>query len=137
MWVGVSAEYEAFLKSQGQPVPQRIELRALVDTGAYNTCISSGVLRRLGMPAIEKFPLLSATTGGDAQMCDAFDVSIAIPLPSVSRRRPTATELRIPAARVVAIELEGTPIDALIGRDLLKRCLLVYDGHSNRFMISF
>jgi hypothetical protein len=71
-------------------------------------------------------------------MCNTFDVSLMVSLPSVSMATPAATtSLQIPVVPVAGINLQGMNIEALIGRDILCRCLFVYDGRARQWMIAF
>jgi hypothetical protein len=137
VWIGVSEQQELYLRGSHRPVPPRIEVWALIDTGAFDTCVSQSLLSRLGVESKGKYPLLSTTSGNQPQICDIFSISVSVPLPPVSLTRPLDTEFRISTLDVVAVDLEGMAMGALIGRDVLQRSLFVYDGRTGQFMISF
>ena len=118
--VGVSEPHAQALKTAGKAQPSPIAIRALIDTGARCTCVDPLVLTALGLSATGKVSMHTPSTGGVAHSCSQFDVSILIPSAVLSRR--------FAAVPVIESSLSTTGIQALIGRDLLESCLMVYDG---------
>jgi hypothetical protein len=62
-------------------------------------------------------------------MTGSFDVSMSLLHPKL-----TYTFYSVP---VIESDLTGQGIGALIGRDLLAKCLLVYDGQAGVFTLAF
>jgi hypothetical protein len=69
------------------------------------------------------------TTGGKAQQCFQYDVMLAIYHPTNS--------MIVGTIPVVATQLKQIGITALIGRDVLRSCLFIIDGSSDRFTLAF
>jgi len=62
-------------------------------------------------------------------MCSQYDVSFVLQHPTL--------HVTLPAVGVLSTSLLLMGIHALIGRDVLSRCLLVYDGSASRFSLAF
>ena len=120
--VGVSDARRTALTEAGQPVPNFVTIRALVDTGASCTCIDPTVIAELALPPTGSVQMFSPTTGETPHAMEQFDVAIVIP--SQQGQAPLIFET-IP---VVASSLAAQGIQALIGRDILSRCVLHYNG---------
>ena len=121
--VAVSEARRGALSAAGQPVPPPVRIRALVDTGASCTCIDEGAIAALGIPPTGRVHVLSPTTGATPADKDQFDVALLIP-----PAEPSQTGLIFPTIAVITTSFAPQPIQALIGRDILRRCLLTYNG---------
>lgn len=75
--------------------------------------------------------MLTPSTGAQPHITDQYDASLQIY--SAMNEPP----LEIPVIAVVASELRVQGIDALIGRDVLSRCLLWYNGGLGFFTLAF
>lgn len=73
--------------------------------------------------------MLTPSTGLTPHVCHQYDVSITLLAQSFIRRFDT-----IP---VMETHLSNQGIQALIGRDILAMCLLVYDGQAGIFSLAF
>jgi hypothetical protein len=102
---------------------------ALVDTGASCTCIVAGVLAPLGLVATGTVPISTPSTGTTPATCNQYDVSMAIIHPALN--------LLFGAIPIVECQPLAGPYHGLLGRDLLRHCLLVYDGNAERFSLAF
>jgi predicted aspartyl protease len=114
------------------PIPAQQFIRALVDTGAGFTSIDPRVLVSLGLTPTGTIDIVTPSTGQGVHTTDTYDVDFTI------GAGPQDTPLVIPNLRIAASELflqQG--IHALIGRDILQRCILIYNGTTNFFCLSF
>jgi predicted aspartyl protease len=127
--VGVSEEREDALLKAGLPVPNPVQIRALIDTGASCTCIDPSALQSLGLTPTGSTPIHTPSTGGTAQNADQYDVSVILLHPNL--------QLTIPTVAIIEAELSIQGIQALIGRDVLQGCLLIYDGQAGIFTLAF
>lgn len=130
--VHVSEGRRTALEAEGLPVPAPRTIRALVDTGASFTSIQPEVMQVLGLTPTGTVDIVTPSTGQDVHTTETYDVDFVIP------KSPTEPPLAIPNLRVAACELflrQG--IHALIGRDVLSRCVLVYNGEANVFTLAF
>ena len=116
-------EYEES-RSLGLELPPPLTVSGLIDTGASITVINPRVAdsRRLRQTG---FALVSAA-GSQAQYPE-YVASLKFP----------GTSLRgFELVRVVGCQLPRQPIACLIGRDILRKWLLTYDGQSATVTIS-
>lgn len=114
---------------QGATIPTPQAGTALIDTGASMTCVEEAVLKTLGINPIGLVTL--GTAAGPVQR-PLFPVRLAFPEP----------KLTVDLSRVVAVDLRGQTIDgapliALVGRDILSFCQFIYAGTGGYFSISY
>ncbi|MBK8267029.1 MAG: retroviral-like aspartic protease [Planctomycetes bacterium] len=128
--IGVSAPHQQALQKAGQPIPPSVRVRGLVDTGASGTCIDPDVLTKLKLTPRGQVLMHTPSTAGTPQPCDQYDVSIVLMHPKLS--------LTIYALPVISsAKLASQGFQVLIGRDVLRRCLFVYDGQTSLFTLAF
>jgi hypothetical protein len=129
----VSESRRKVLEEDKSPLPSPQMIRALVDTGASHTCVDPVVLEALGLTATGKTVVVTPTTGVNAVPCDTYDVGFAI-----LAGKPGEAHLILPTWKVSSMQLfEAQGIHALIGRDILSRCILHYNGSQNIFTIAY
>ncbi|HRQ76937.1 MAG TPA: hypothetical protein PK098_13570 [Phycisphaerales bacterium] len=128
-YVGVSKPHADALAAQKLPVPPMVQISGLIDTGASCTCIDPQALSSLGLTATGSAPIQTPSTQGTPHICNQYDVSIRFPLPGMS--------YTIYAIPIIESELASQGIQALIGRDVLAKSVLVYDGVLGTFSIGF
>jgi hypothetical protein len=132
-FVGVSDARRQTLSAANEQVPTPQQVSALIDTGASDTCVDPAVLNALGLSPTGAATVNTPTTGTNPQIQDQYDVSLFIP-------GATATDLPlvITALPVISSELlAAMGFHALIGRDVLSRCLLAYNGTMRHFTIAY
>lgn len=127
--VGVSQPRAAALQAANQPIPQPISLRLLVDTGASNTSVQSGLLSPLGLTPTGSISLHTPSTGANPVACDQYDVSVVFGM--------TPFSLGFPTVSIIECQpLIGT-IQGLLGRDILNHGVLSYNSLLQSVTISF
>jgi hypothetical protein len=130
--VWLSAARRQALAAAGQPLPAAVPIRALVDTGASCTCIDPVVLKALGLaPTGVAAVHTPSTSGGAPHMANQYDVSLVLVNPKLTYT------FHVLAVMESDLQSQGTNIDALLGRDALSACLLVYDGQTGIFTLAF
>jgi len=127
--VGVSQARAQALQRAGRTVPNPIQIRGLVDTGASCTCIDPAVLQSLGLSPTGLVPMHTPSTGNQPHNMNLYDVSLILMHPALT--------LSLGNMAVGESQLSIQGIQALIGRDVLRRCLLVYDGQTGIFTLAF
>jgi hypothetical protein len=132
-FVAVSQARSDALAAAGRQLPDPVSIRALVDTGASCTCVDPSVLiTRLGLTPTGSVNVNTPSTGSTPHRADQFDVALIIP---AATGAPALVLQTIP---VVSSELlGGQGFHALIGRDILDRCLFVYNGAVKLFTLAF
>lgn len=116
---------------QRQVIPPPVEVWALLDTGAECTCVTPGVAARLSLP-VARFRMANAP--GLAGLTGALvrDASFTIVHPAGGRH-----DLVLPELEVTELDLAALGYDALVGRDVLARCVLTYNGPAGSFTLGY
>jgi predicted aspartyl protease len=130
--IGVSQARRNALVQAGQPVANAVPIQALIDTGASCTMVDPTVLQQLNLTATGSSSVITPTTGTQPAVADQYDVSIMIP-----GALATSPALIHQTIAVLEAVLAPQGFHALIGRDILKGCLLTYDGQSGLFSLSY
>jgi len=130
--IGVSIARHTALTSIGQQIPAPQIIRALVDTGASITSIDPSVLTALNLTATGSTLIHTPSTGNQPTTADVFDIGLII---AASNNQPL---LSIDIMPVICSELLVTQgFHALIGRDVLAQCVLIYNGETNSFTLCY
>lgn len=112
------------IEDEGEP-PTPIDGLGLVDTGASSTCVDESILNQLNIPTIASSDVWTPHGSGPQNIYPCQISFPGTPLPD------------IPFNRVLGSNLEGFGAIALIGRDVLSQCLLVFNGVEGNWTISF
>ncbi len=124
--ISISAILATYFQSIGQPIPSPMSGLALIDTGATFTSIDEDILNALGIRPVGSTPV--QTPSGVLQQRGIFTCQFSFP----------GTPIPVfPFANVVGSTLKPQGIVALIGRDLLRNFLLIYDGVHGSWTLSF
>jgi hypothetical protein len=123
-----TARAEALKRAGGLPVSP-IWVTALLDTGASCSVIDSSVVGALKLIQAGTIDAHTPNAGGVLQTLNLYDVCLAFARPQVK-----IMSMNLPVAEA---SLANQGFLALIGRDVLQQCLLVYNGPLKSFSISF
>jgi hypothetical protein len=126
---GLNGFKTAALVQAGQPVPRPIPVRALIDSGADTTTIAPGVFKRLGL--VPSFTAFSQRASGSVKV-NLYNVSMTI-TGLIGAVGPTLVLPDLLVSELTA----PLPVDALIGLDVLRQCLVVLDGPGQQFILGF
>jgi hypothetical protein len=129
IFVALSTPRVDALKAAGMGFPPPKKVRALIDTGASISSISPQIAKGLGLVPTGITSISSATTGSAPQNCNLYDVCLAFVQPSIK-----VLGVNIP---VIEVELFTPGVDVLLGRDMLRQCLCIYDGPGGTFILAF
>jgi len=121
-------QYVAQLKKARRPVAGPIIVRTLVDTGASCCALDYGIITRLSLMQTGLAKIHTSTTGLGCEERALYDVSIFIGTPD---------EVASFTVSVVGADLASEGFLAIIGWDILKRCVLTCDGPQNVFRLDF
>jgi hypothetical protein len=129
---GWSAAAVRKLRAGLRPIPPRVAGRALLDTGAEVTCLDASLIRSLGLaPVGPIFANLPAIGGVGVSL--QFEAAVTILHPGGI----ASDHLAVSDVAVLEAPLSVLGYQALIGRDVLARCRLLYDGLANQFDLSY
>lgn len=118
----------AFLPSLGQTVPAPVRLLAMVDTGASRTVVEEGRLSGLGTSPVGETAVHTVSTAGSPQTRTLYAVEVALARDVTGT---LATNLYVAAVE----DLSGLGVQALLGRDVLARLRLEYNGPAREFLL--
>ena len=123
IFIGPSREIVAALGRDAAAAP--VSVSALIDTGAAVTVITPDTATLLGLRSVGITPIHTPTTIDPVQ-CREFHVNVYL-------------SSTVVVENVLAVEapLTGQPFQCLIGRDILSRGVLVYDGVNSHFSLAF
>lgn len=130
--LGVSAARGDALLENGFPVPADVSAKGLVDTGASCTCVDPRVVKALDLVQRGSASVYSSTSGPSYSVqSPQYDLSLSI----LGER--LSPPFRLPNLAVTQSHLfEKNNFDVLVGRDILRKFLIVYDGPSGLCTIS-
>ncbi|MBV9767664.1 MAG: hypothetical protein JOZ48_22685 [Acidobacteriaceae bacterium] len=129
--IEVPTALASVLQRDNQPIPAPIDGIGLIDTGASITSIDQSVFARLGVNPVG---IVQVGTAGGQQQQSTFPAKFNFPgtgLPTIESSAALGCNL---TGQVV---MGNKAIIALIGRDLLANCVLVYNGTTGTFSLSF
>src|ERR1035438_4967701 len=131
-FIGVSQARRTALAAAAQPIPSFIPIRGLIDTGASGTCIDPSVLTTLGLTPTGSVTVNTPSTGSSPHTADQYDVSLMIPSGTTTQPALVVQNLAVMCAELLAAQ----GFHALVGRDILSRCLFAYNGTANLFTLA-
>lgn len=118
---------EAQLKAsadKGETLPAPVVGWALIDTGAHSTCVDRKTALQAGLAVVDSAPMTSATHAHEIVPIFAGQLDI------------TGIPQNVEIKRAYGANLVAQGLVALIGRDLLAKCILVYNGPDGSFSLS-
>lgn len=119
------------LNKAGKEIPAPQVIVALVDTGASVSAVDPTVLKSLQLTPTGSTAVHTPSSGSKGHTSDLYDVRMLI------YENTDQPPLDFPTMQVLACDLAVQGIQALIGRDVLSKCLLVYNGKHGEFTLGF
>lgn len=112
------------LTQTGKQVPQPIHGMALIDTGASITCVDEEAAKAMNLPVIDVGTMHSASHSKTPS--NLYPVQIQIIGFPIQFQQP----------RTMGAALKSQGLLMLLGRDLLQRCTLFYNGLTGQITLS-
>ena len=119
--IAVPKAMQEFLASSGKDIPPAVQGMALIDTGAFATAVDTAVFKRLGISAIDKIDTSTPHGPGNSDVYPASITFPALKLTDLEMERVIGCHLQWPGEK-------DSDVLMLLGRDLLKNFLMVYNG---------
>lgn len=121
--IGMPRDLINVLKETGQPVPNPIKAIALIDTGATSSVVNPTIIQGLKVAPIGRVRI---NTPSDANVeCDMYKLALILP-----------DGVAIESSDVIEAPLVGQPIQCLLGRDILRHGVLIYNGYMQQITYS-
>lgn len=117
------------LKRAGRPFSPPEQILALLDTGAHSTCLDRQIIARLGLAQSGVTAVHTPSTGSNYETRGTYDTTLALGDPQAQGLLVTLP--------VVESDFASEGFFALIGRDILRRCVFTYDGPADAFSLAF
>jgi hypothetical protein len=130
--LGVSQARKNALVAAMQQVPDAVQIQALIDTGASCTCVDPSVLNQLKLTPTGSTMVHTPTTGTQPVAAETYDISLTI---WAAMGRPPLVHHTVPVVASRLFAAQG--FHALIGLDILRSCLLTYDGANGLFSLAY
>jgi predicted aspartyl protease len=125
--ISPTSQHLQWLQANEKPIPDPISGLALIDTGAAITAVDEQACNTLGLHATGVVPIAHAG-GSSSHPCYPVHISFpGTPLPSLQNPRVASVKLSV----------GKQPIILLLGRDLLSKMRVVYNGPAGRIELAF
>jgi len=128
----VSSARHQMLVAAGQPVPIPQPILALIDTGASISAVEPAILTALGLTPTGEADIHTPSTQGVPVHTPTYDVCIGI-----YAAREGDLHFISETVQVTATPLTSHGFQALIGTDILRSCVLHYNGAEGFFTIAY
>jgi len=122
----------AALQKENLTVPDPQMIRALIDTGASISAIERKVLENLGLQQTGEAEINTPSTGATPVKIPTYDVKIAI-----LAGRKGDLHFISETVQVTGSDLTQFGFGALIGTDILKKCVFHYNGADGHFTLAY
>lgn len=129
--VGLSAARRAEMYKRGLPCPPAVQTTLIIDTGADSTMIDEGLMRSLQLSPTSQTRVLTSQSRGVPEPCDVYDVELEI------LNRTGNPSWRIQPLAVLVRPLHNQSTGGMLGRDVLYRGILHFDGPRMVFSLTY
>jgi hypothetical protein len=133
--LGLASSNVQQLRTAGRPVPAPLAARALLDLGADACCVDSSLIAPLVRLGLQQagYVIANIPAFGSVKPASEYYTNLTLVHPSGAARANFVLRNHL----VVEQTLGPLGYQVLIGRDVLDRCLLVYDGLGKRFTVAY
>lgn len=119
------------LTKAGEATPEPQIIIALIDTGASLSAVDPAVLEALGLSPTGKADIETPSTQGTPISSDTYDVCVAILAGRKGDSHFISDTVQVTASKL------GGGIQALIGTDILNKCIFTYNGADECYTIAW
>lgn len=122
--INIPQSLASVLTTQSIQLPKPVTGNALVDTGASSCCVEESCLIGLGLRPIRPVTV-SGQNGPTVQ--NIYQARLSFP----------GTPIPMLDIDVIGVQIASQNLLSLIGRDLLRHCVLIYNGPMGAYTLSF
>jgi len=123
--ISLTDELAKVFTQENIPIPSPVTGFALIDTGASATAIDHQIAERMNIKSVGTRKVTTPSHQEPEEM-PIFPVKISFP----------GTELSPVTIFATGVDIKSQNFIALIGRDLLKDCIFIYNGKGAHFTLS-
>lgn len=116
--VSPSKSLVEILREKKQPIPQPVKVLAMIDTGATSSVVRSDIIQIIGLNPIGVVKINTPSTTTPVE-CFQYQAVILFP-----------NNVAVETSDIIAAPLQGQHIQCLIGRDILKHGVFIYNGYA-------
>lgn len=128
--IGISSPRRLAMEHAKIEIPKPASCRLLIDTGASSTCVDSWIIKHLALTPSGVVNIHTPSTSAEnTHPCNQYDTSLIIPHSAINHI--------FQAIPVIESQFSHQGIDGLLGRDILKYCLFIYNGELGIYTLSF
>jgi hypothetical protein len=127
--VGLTKTEAAQVLATGNSVPVPLYVTALVDAGCETTAVDPLIAQDLGLVTVGIGSTITPSTGQQPHYSPLYRIALALNDPAM---KVNAQELT-----VIEAELDFNGFQVLLGRDVLRECVLIYDGPGKAFLLTY
>jgi hypothetical protein len=124
-----SPEYVDALKKAGRSYATPTSVMGILDTGASGSALDAQIITRMSLLHRGYTGIHTPSTGPGVEYRAVYDASLVLGEDESSPLTCTV--------EVVECEFASHGFFVLIGRDILSRCILTYDGPADRFTLTW
>jgi hypothetical protein len=128
--LGMPQALEEWCVKNGFPVPAPVQGYALIDTGASSTAVDEKIISGLNIIPIDSIPTSTPTGHGRSFVYPAKVSFPGLNLGDVRMDRVIGCELNWQCA-------DGREVIMLLGRDILKHFLMIYNGPGSSISLAY
>jgi len=111
------------LKQNNQPISKPIKAIALIDTGATSSVVNPDIIKNLNISPTGRTRI---NTPSDTDVeCNQYKLAFVFP-----------NGVIMESSDVIEAPLQGQPIQCLLGRDILRHGVLIYNGYVQQITFS-
>jgi hypothetical protein len=123
----------AALKAQGLAYPAPQQIAALIDTGASSSVLDTSVISSFALTLTGQTLIHTPSTGSQYESRNQYAASISLIDPTLDPRQG----IEVYNIAVIESHLASEGFLAIIGRDILSRCIFTFDGPAKIYRLEF
>lgn len=129
--VGINQDFSETIKQANKKLPSAIEAVALIDTGAFNSCIDNNFAKKLNLPILRKEKM--GTISNPNYQANVYPCATISLHDFHDKSKPVFT---FQPNFLLGAELGSDDLHVLLGRDFLENGILIFNGPNGTISFS-